>query len=134
MGPGCHNFHKPNMSFANPVHQEVLPALQDGWYTPLGRTAATDKSVNACNFFVKASLPDDSNHGFVHSAYGAPDTVWRQVNITVLNRNVGGGKRIAIDIDFQMFNKTATRLAEASWMSFIPPVADFRSGWRLRGF
>jgi len=64
----------------------------------------------------------------VHEYYGAPDTVWTGA-VVVADENSA-----TVNFDVQLFNKTRTRLAEASWVSFRPSLSDAARGWRLRGF
>ena len=73
-------------------------------------------------------MPDDK-----HLDYGAPSTVWLQVDIQA-SSSTADSTGVSINFDFQWFNKTATRLAEASWVSFAPDVGHPDSGWQLRGF
>lgn len=117
--PTCHNFNKPNMSSANPVHSETTPTLTQIWSLPSG------KGGDSCAFWTRGTMPAS-----LHTEYGAPDTVWVAFNVTA-----GPDSRAAsLAVDVQLFNKTATRLAEASWVTFAPPVTQAESGWRLHAF
>lgn len=53
-----------------------------------------------------------------HGYYGAPSAVWIQIQVVDEGR---------LDMDLQLFNKTATRLAEASFFSFLP--SSINSSW-----
>ena len=52
------------------------------------------------------------------------------LNVTLLPRNSGGSTG-AVELTTSWKNKTATRLAESSWMSFVPSVPYPQKGWRL---
>ena len=56
--------------------------------------------------------------------YGAPKTV-------VLNVSVPGSDGAAADISLSWFEKTATRIAEAMWLSFVPPHTSPAASWSL---
>jgi hypothetical protein len=80
--PGCHNFHKPNMSSANPAYMVVAPVAHSLWKRTGGAGAAGQQS-GGCTFLVESSVDADGSAG-VRSKYGAPDTIWTEVT-------VGGG-------------------------------------------
>ena len=151
--PGCHNFDKPNMSSARAsmtlAHLEVSPRLSQLWYKPSAARATRDgvrgSAIEACSFAVEAlvptsvpcnaSLPSAPHHVGrtcdVHADYGAPDTIWLALEVRPASSEPGGARSFAATFDVQLFNKTATRLAEASWVSFEPPVRDSAHGWRV---
>ena len=128
--PGCHNFMKPNMIDAHPVHQEVHPTLIALWYRPTPLAAAHGaggEPLGACEFAAESSVPS-----FVHTDYGAPEAVWMQLAVT--KRHPIGDKAVAswvASFDVQLIGKTPTRLAEASWVSFMPDITTATTGWRL---
>ena len=130
------------MTSARPAHQELAPSLDALWSLPAAGPAAAGAAAAApsspssasCAFLAKASLPADA-----HERYGAPALVWTAVNVTAVRGGgddaAGGGVRVAFDV--QWFNKTATRLAEASWVSFAPALGGDGTGgdggrWSLR--
>lgn len=158
--PGCHNFMKPNMIDAKPEHQEVTPTVQALWYLPADATATTISTatattdhhhhhghgqqpppIHACAFATEASLPST-----VHSSYGAPKAVW--LRLAVGSRSLAANatssftvpptapstSSFTASIDVHLVAKTPTRLAESSWVSFVPAVADAATGWKLNPF
>ena len=64
--PGCHNFHKPNMSSAHPAYHEMVPKI-----------AAVFSSADGCRFAVRSVLVP-ANDGV---AYGPPEEVWTSVDL-----------------------------------------------------
>ena len=111
---------KPNMTSARPMHHEASPTLVEIW-------SRHDPKEGACAFQVHGKMP-----AALHYEYGAPDSVWLTLDLRVPSG--GSAATATLQIDVQWFNKTATRLAEASWVSFVPAVSEFATGWRLRGF
>jgi hypothetical protein len=123
--PGCHNFNKPNMSSANPKHLEIAPTLDRLWFA--GSGSDSDSASNNCHFIARSSMNDKSQ---VQSFYGAPSRVWTEVKI-----GAGSGPRgVNVNVTVRWENKTTTRLAEATWVSFIPPVKDSEHGWQIHNF
>ncbi len=137
--PGCHNFNKPNMTSAHPVHLEVRPMLKAIWYRSANsrrrysngkerdgageaveaeREDGTSSSIEACDFAVETSMPDDNANGRPHTDYGAPSRVWIETMVVENPGDAGGG--YDLNITLQWFEKTPTRLAEASWFRFQP--------------
>ena len=92
----------------------------------------------ACKFAVEATMPDDARA--VHADYGAPDVVWLRVSVSPTSAassapmpsasvatpssRVAAASPFAVSFDLQLFSKTPTRLAEASWFSFVPALLD----------
>ena len=84
----------------------------------------------------------------VHEKYGAPALVWLHVAVDpsptlAASSNPTAGGRAAsppsfsVSFNVQLFAKTATRLAEASWLSFAAPSHSPRAqpaGWQLAPF
>eukprot|EP00658_Telonema_sp_P-2_P085848 TRINITY_DN987_c0_g1_i3.p1 TRINITY_DN987_c0_g1~~TRINITY_DN987_c0_g1_i3.p1 ORF type:complete len:574 (-),score=102.35 TRINITY_DN987_c0_g1_i3:366-2087(-) len=122
---GCHNFQKPNMSSADPEHTENSPTLKQIWYVPTrhGDLPSPNDLPETCRLLVSADLPE-----IQQTKYGAPSTVWLGIQIS----NSTSDSSISVDFDVQWFNKSATRLTEASWVTFHPvaPVP----GWRLHPY
>ena len=125
--PGCHNFNKPNMTSAHPKHTETSPRLVQIWAEESQNGASGDQ----CAFHVQGSMPPH-----LHESYGAPETVWLSLRVVPLMspEHPGTSSSVALHFDVQLFNKTATRLAEASWVTFRPDVAHPTTGWTLHGF
>eukprot|EP00966_Prymnesium_polylepis_P196108 4544711-Prymnesium_polylepis.2 len=130
--PGCHNFMKPNMIDAKPQHQEVAPSIEALWYKPaatqVNRGAA---EPNACEFAAEAALPEA-----VNTEYGAPKSIWLRLAISTAAAAsaTAAPASFSASFDIQLFSKTPTRLAESSWVSFVPAVQDATRGWRLSPF
>jgi len=99
----CGNFRRPNVTSANPVARHLVPTLTTLW-------ASADK----CSFVAEASLSEAA-----HTLAGAPSKV-------VIGVNVDG---TTISWDVVQVDKTATRLPESSFFSFVPDVDP--KGWML---
>lgn len=87
-------------------------------YAPVCKGYVKDQSWGACQGEAVS----------VHDYYGAPDTVWTGVSVLAALESA------TVNFDVQVFNKTRTRLAEASWVSFKPVISDAGHGWLLQGF
>lgn len=109
--PGCHNFHKPNMSSANPNYHEVVPQVSKLYH-----------SADECAFSVQSIVKPPTDG----VTYGPPKQVWTRVEITSASSD---GLQVAVTINW--VNKTTTRLAEATWVSFAPNVQSSSSGWSI---
>jgi hypothetical protein len=95
--PGCHNFHKPNMSAANPEHLEVSVTLTDLWArTSSGSGSGSGSgsvdggngtdSTDYCHFVMSAQVPSTTQlpgraPSDPHGYYGAPSSVWTTVDV-----------------------------------------------------
>ena len=124
------------------AHLEVSPRLSQIWYRPMitaKSAVASDATTESCSFAVEAVMPasvpcnaslSPSVVCDVHSEYGAPDTIWLQLNVRPTS-SADGARSFDAAFDVQLFNKTTTRLAEAQWVSFQPAVVDFAHGWRV---
>lgn len=51
------------------------------------------------------------------------------LNVTLATADETGGRAVEVTLTWR--NKTATRLAESSWLSFVPAVPRPETGWRL---
>ena len=94
------DFGKPNVSSANPVHQEVPPVVD---------TILLLEEADRATFLVQSHFLDNS----LHSYYGAPQTMWTRVEVPL-----GAGAAGAINVTFEIFGKTATRLPEGMFIRF----------------
>lgn len=113
-GPPCGDFAKQGMEAAGPVHRAWDPTTVRLW---TAQPAAL--SADPCDFCVQIVFGDDAE---AHVAYGAPAELW--LNVTL------APARPELALHLAWFNKTATRLAEALWFSFVPRVRD-PSQWRM---
>jgi len=105
------DFGKPNMTVANPVHQEIKQSLTSLW-------TITDAAANVVSFLVSAVIGDGSQH----TNYGAPSSVWLQYDIPSTNTDN------TINITLSIYNKTATRLPEALYIHFNASGSGSPSG------
>ena len=122
---GCHNFNKPNMTSANPIHSETNPSLIQIY---VKRNISGNKE-DICAFHATGKMPTN-----LHSLYGAPFTIWTSVEINRYS-SADDSDNISIMFNVQWFNKTRTRLAEAQWVTFDPYVMyPNNGGWKMRGF
>jgi len=87
-------------------------------YAPMCKDYAKDKRWGSCQ----------GESVSVHDYYGAPDLVWTGAAVD------SSGNMTTVNFDIQIFNKTRTRLTEASWVSFKPAISEAEHGWRFRGF
>jgi Domain of unknown function (DUF5054) len=101
-------FYKPGVETAHPRSSWWLPALRSAWR----------KSDGSCDFLLELGLPAEA-----HASYGAPASAWVQVAVPP-----GGSD---VNVDFQWFDKTTTRLPESLWMAFRP-IAPNADGWRFQ--
>ena len=115
---GCHNFNKPNMTSAHPEHTETVPTMAQVW------EKGGDDGV--CALHMYGTLPTQ-----LHEKYGAPESLWTTV---VISDSATSSSGVTMAFDVQWFNKTATRLAEAQWVTFNPDVSLSNGKWMLRGF
>lgn len=104
------------MTSAQPKHTETNPSLVQIWSRAVGS--------DVCAFEVQGTIPAEQ-----HQNYGAPDVVWLSVQL-----EVPSAASVSLQFDVQWFDKTPTRLAEASWVTFAPLATDFSTGWQLHGF
>jgi hypothetical protein len=105
----CGDFSKVGMNEANPQHRDWMPTL----VTLLHKTSAEGYDI----FLLQLKLSQEAVDN-----YGAP----RQVYIKYTFDN----KDPKFDIEVYWYMKTATRLAEAMWLSFNPIVAS-PYDWRI---
>jgi len=93
------DFGKPNVSSANPLHQEVAASLVALY---LKETPAV------ASFLVQTSFSDAA----LHTYYGAPAAMWLRVDVP---RLAPAG---AINCTFEIYGKTPTRLPEGFFLRF----------------
>lgn len=97
---GNAGFSKPNVTEAHPTEN-----------TFVGRVAALYATDDQCAVALQLEFAPES-----YTVYGAPQVAWLQVQIHAGQR--GGAK---LEMNLQVFNKTATRLPECLMFSFEPP-------------
>lgn len=74
-------------------------------------------SESSASFLVLLHLKED-----LHVSFGAPASIWISINLFSQNKT--------LQMELQWFNKTATRLPEALWLSFSPSVGE-GAQWRV---
>jgi hypothetical protein len=105
--PGCHNFHKPNMSSAGPQYTVVRPLAKALWVK-----ANLD---GGCTYLVEATVP----MAVPAAISGAPSTVWTEVTVdakaaATAEASTNANAMTSITLTSTWINKTTTRMAEAS--------------------
>jgi hypothetical protein len=106
------DFTKPGIQDAAREHKIFLPRL-----TWAGKRAEEHSDT----FLFLMEMPDES-----HQEYGAP----REVSLQATFNRV----EAVVELDLQWFAKSASRLPEASWFSFVPTDRDrdqWRRQWRM---
>ena len=105
---GNAGYDKPNSTVnADPSSNVYQPKLQ----------ALYRSAQNTGDFIAKITF-----NPFAHSYYGAPAEVWMHY---VFNST----SDLSINLEIIIVNKTSTRLAEATMLSFIPLTIDNASAW-----
>lgn len=92
------DFDKVGIDTGGATHRDVHPSLVALW---------SRNSTNATDFLVHLEFPKD-----VVELAGAPVDAWLQVSVP--------HSGAAVSLELQIFNKTATRLPEASFLRFVP--------------
>lgn len=98
------------MSSAGPTYTATSPTITAIYSAP-----------DACSFIVNSSMPTRSG-----LQYGDPERVWTRVTLSTSP----DGELVA-DITVNWENKATTRLAEATWVSFVPSVQNSGDGWQI---
>ena len=109
-GPPCGDFSKQGMDSADPLSGDWMPLLKQLLATSDG-----------CNFVAQLELDSDA-----HVLYGAPAVI--EVQFAINSSPDEDEPVIQVELVWQ--NKTATRLAEAMFMSFQPNVPN-PSNWTM---
>lgn len=104
------DFGKPNVSSANPQHFAMPATLSSLW-------SKASSSPGVTSFLIETTFND-----VLHTYYGAPETMWMRLDVPT---GTGAG---GINITFELFNKTATRLPEGLFIRFNASASD---GWRV---
>jgi hypothetical protein len=109
--PYCCFGHSSRQAAANPNSTSSMTTLTNVWL---------DSLTSPRQFTVQMELPDITN-----TQYGAPNDIWATYCVT----NDG-----SVEFTFQIFNKTATRLAEAAFLKFASPIGAGGTSfeWRMR--
>ena len=98
------------MDSADPEHATWNMTLRGLWQLPVGR-----ESASGCSFLAHVQPPVEAA-----TKYGCPADFW--VNTTLVPSSS------SVDVTVAWFNKTATRLAEATWLSWPLAVEDAGEG------
>ena len=113
-GVPCPNFAKQGMDTAQPEARLWLPALSALYLR--SQSNSGDNAVaaeTACNFVASLMMPSETV-----SKYGGAASLWLEVAV---DADVSSAVP-QLTSRLSWFNKTATRLAESSWLSFAPNV------------
>ena len=116
-GPPCGDFAKPGMDSASPVSAVWQPSL----------TGLYQRTGGGCSFLAQLALDPQTV-----SKYGGMTSLW--LNVTVDPTLTPAPNALpTIYVELNWMNKTATRLAESMWLSFVPslPASADVSGWRM---
>ena len=110
-GSYCCFGHDHRQASANPNSTVSVPTLKNVWLD----SPSSPRQITA-----RMELPD-----FLHSSYGAPSELWAVYSVT---------SEGTVDYTLQIFNKTATRLAEAAFLKFAsrPGAGNSDSIWRMK--
>jgi len=102
-----YNFSLPcNNVFGGKPGSNAAGAMSRNWYTSL---VSLWQNAQTCSFLAQVTMDNETVTNF-----GGFPTAWVRYNISVSN-----GQAI-IDIDYQWFTKTSTRLAESFMLNFTP--------------
>ena len=118
--PGCHNFHKPNMSSANPQYTTVRPQAKALWHKA--------EAGGSCTYLLEATVPQTVP---AHIS-GAPSTIWTKVEVgSAAAGETDAAGPTSVSLTSTWLDKTTTRMAEACWVSFAPKVSAPSTGWMI---
>lgn len=98
---------------------ETANVTGGAWYPSKVETRQSSARSGSCTFLSTLQMNIETTE-----KYGAPATV-------IVNVTVPGSDGAAADIELKWFDKTATRIAEAMWMSFVPPHVSPAANWSL---
>lgn len=116
-GAPCGDFAKQGMDSAAPADAVWAPALQQ-------LLLRAGPAPAACTYIAQLRMPDETV-----VKYGAPASVWLEYAVDA----DAGSAAPVLSLTLAWQNKTATRLAESAWVSFVPDLgagADVRA-WRM---
>lgn len=114
------DFGKTGMESANVSGGAWYPTAAEVWFADGSDVFSANDVHSSCVFVTRLTLPP-----VTVSKYGAPKVV-------TLNVTVPGGNGAAADIQLTWHDKTVTRIAEAMWLSFNPPVVQHsNASWML---
>lgn len=102
-GVPCENFSKDGMDSASPESREWYPSVL-GAYTK-------NNAPSVCSVLIHLEMPIETI-----VKYGAAQDVWVSLEVDADPTSSSP----ELEMSLMMFNKTGTRLAEASWVSFRP--------------
>ena len=108
-GPPCNDFAKPGLT--NSSSQTIYPDVLSMWRDEQNQT-----------FLVELTFPQS-----IIDKYGGSQRLW-------LNYTFPTALQETILVEFQWFNKTATRLPESIWLEFnpiLPITSDSCNQWKI---
>jgi hypothetical protein len=115
MSSGGGDFGKAGMASANVTGGAWHPTAAETWASSEHEGAG----ATGCVFVTALTLP-----AVTSDKYGAPATI-------SLSVTVPGSDGAAADISLSWHDKTATRIGEAMWLSFVPPTRSHDANWTM---
>jgi len=115
-GPPCGDFAKWGMDSAGPVSQVWPATLSQLW-------RATGDGVSVCQLRSLVTLPAETG-----VKYGGAAAYWLTFSLAP---QAAGDDAFVLGVELDWFNKTATRLAEALFVSFVPLGTGNDSAWSM---
>jgi len=108
--PTCCYGERNRQTIANPNRTTTFPTMT-GLFV--------DSTSNPTLLVVSMSMPE-----LQHTVYGAPATLWLSITTNSADKSLA--------LNLQVFNKTATRLGEAHFFSFLPaPLPQSSRKWYM---
>ena len=116
-GPPCGDFAKPGMDSAQPESRSWLPKLQ-GLYQRQG-------VAHGCAFVASLEMQDADPV----AKYGGMSRIFLFVDLDLDATSMAP----TVAVELRWLNKTASRMAESAWLSFVPRLGDAPdlSRWRM---
>ena len=106
-GPPCGDFAKPGVSTASPESKTWAPTLQ-AFYKLRSSAGAS------CTFLAALALDAEAV-----TKYGGMSNIWIKFDVDPEPSSVPP----TLGVELSWLNKTATRLPESAWLSFVPALA-----------
>ncbi len=106
------DFGKPLLDLAHPTQQLVTTNVSSMYM---------QVQANGTQFHLQLTFADT----LLHTLYGAPDSFWLSVFVPNSSSETSTtGSPANISLEVRWINKTTTRMPEAIWLRFDPPVAS----------
>ena len=111
-GPPCGDFAKNGMDSATPENRTWVPSLT-GLYV---------RTAQPCSFVSVLAMDPETV-----TKYGGMQSLWLTVDVDTDPTSASPQVQVGV----QWLQKTATRLAESTWLSFAPNVGEDVSRWTM---